>query len=225
MLSNTYQNRYEHLRKIIEQHGGASEVARKLEVSKQYVSNLCPSEGQPARRIGDKTARKIESTFGLALGSIDQTANISKPEQDERTVNVPMLNVIVSMGAGAIAPWEEEVMQNVRVSKQWIRQNTQATSFDRLAIITAKGDSMEPTFSDGSTLLIDTSITSIKLDAVYVLARSEELFVKRIQRNIDGSVRIISDNPMYAAQVVDDPIKAGLLVFGRVLLAWNIKKL
>lgn len=46
-----------------------------------------------------------------------------------------------------------------------------------------------------------------------------------MQRNLDGSFDVISDNPAYKVQVLHDPLKAGVLVLGRVLLAMNMRKL
>ncbi len=218
-----YQNRYAHLRDLVSRHGGQSAMAEKLGVSRQQLSHI--ASDNPTRNIGDKQARKIEMTFGLPIGFIDQPLGVQTVDMDEISVAVPLLNITASMGAGAAIPWTEEAVYSMRISKQWIRHNTQATSFDRLAILTAHGDSMEPTFSDGSILLIDTAITSLKIDAVYVLAREEELFIKRVQRNLDGSFIIKSDNPQYESQRIDDPFKAGLLVQGRVLLTLNVKKL
>ena len=52
MLTNVYQNRYEHLRELIERHGGQQAVATKLEVTKQYI-NLVGSD-KPGKNIGHK---------------------------------------------------------------------------------------------------------------------------------------------------------------------------
>jgi phage repressor protein C with HTH and peptisase S24 domain len=223
MLKNIYQNRYEHLRDIIERHGGQSAVAEKLEVSKQYI-NLIGSE-KAHKTIGNRMARKIETEFGMPIGTIDQEAGAKRVDMEEHSVGVPMLNAVASMGAGAAVQWEEETVQNIRFSKRWLRHNTEASSFSALAIVTAKGDSMAPTFEDGAILLVDTAITQMKVDAVYVLLREDELFVKRIQRNMEGSFDVISDNPSYKTQTIKDPVTSGLLVLGRVLLALCMKKM
>jgi SOS-response transcriptional repressor LexA len=218
-----YQNRYDHIRDLIERHGGASKMAEMLGVSRQQISHI--ASANPIKNIGDRLARRIEMTFGLPIGTIDQPIGIAAIDMDEFSVVVPLLNVTASMGPGAIVPWSEEVVHTMRISKMWIRQNTQASAFDRLGLITAKGDSMTPTFDDGSILLVDTTVTQLRLDAVYVLARGDELFIKRVQRNIDGTFLIKSDNPQYSPQQIEDPFKAGLMVLGRVLLAWSVRKL
>lgn len=222
-LTTVYQNRYAHIRDIVSRHGGQTKVAEMLGVSKQQMSHIA-SETAP-KNIGDRQARKIEMAFGLPIGIMDQPIGIQSVNMDEFSVEVPLLNITASMGAGAVIPWSEEVVHRMRLSKSWVRQNTQATSFDRLALVSGKGDSMHPTFGDGDILLVDTSITNIRLDAVYVLARGDELFIKRVQRNLDGTFMIKSDNPLYEAQKIDDPSKIGLLVLGRVLIAWSSKKL
>ena len=56
-------------------------------------------------------------------------------------------------------------------------------------------------------------------------AGTTRLFIKRIQRNLDGTLDVISDNPQYKVQVLANPIKSGILVLGRVLLAMNMHKL
>lgn len=223
MLSNIYQNRYDHLRDIISRHGGQTAVAEKIEVSKQYISTV--GSDKPRKNIGHKVARKIETIFGLPIGTIDQPIGGASAATDEISVAVPLLNVVASMGHGAVMDWAEETVQQMRFSKRWLRHNTDASSFSTLAVLTAKGDSMTPTFTDGSILLVDTSYTQLKIDGVYVLRRDSELFIKRIQRNLDGSFDVISDNPQYKIQVIRDPLKNNILVLGRVLLAMNMHKL
>lgn len=217
-----YQNRYARMRDIISRHGGQSKIAEMLGMSKQQVSHVASEN--PVRNIGDRLARKVEMTLGLPIGIMDQPLGVKAVDMDEFSVSVPLLNVTASMGAGALIPWSEEVVHSIRISKDYLRTNTRASSFENLAIVTAKGDSMAPSFKDGDIVLVDTSITQLKIDAIYVLARGDELFIKRVQRNIDGTFIIKSDNPAYEPQRVEDPIKAGLLVHGRVLLAWNAVK-
>jgi len=223
-MSTIYQNRYLHLRDIIERHGGQSAVALKIGISRQLMSNMAAKS--PVKTIGSRMARKIESSMGLPVGHLDSPLNEDKsPAVASLSVDVPVLNVTASMGPGAVMPWHEEAIHTMRVSKDWIRKNTQASSFERLAIITARGDSMEPTFTDGSVLLVDTSITAIKLDAVYVILKGDSIYIKRVQCNMDGTLDIISDNQKYKVQSIANPLKEGFLVMGRVLISWNPYKL
>jgi len=84
---------------------------------------------------------------------------------------------------------------------------------------------MRPTFDDGDLLLVDTGVADIKIDAVYVLALEDELYIKRLQRRPDGKYLMISDNKSYEPYVIDNGVKQRFAVKGRVLFAWNGRRL
>lgn len=80
---------------------------------------------------------------------------------------------------------------------------------------------MEPTIGDGSICLIDLSQTSG--DGIYAMSRpssgdSYEVIVKRIERRMDGSTRILSDNKKYEPEILDSGFDlAQLSIIGRVV--------
>jgi len=86
----------------------------------------------------------------------------------------------------------------------------------RLVLITAVGESMEPTIRSGDLLLIDTSIDRIVDNAIYVVVYAEHLVVKRVQRFFNGAVTIKSDNAAYVEETLAPTDAAGLRVAGRV---------
>lgn len=223
-MSTVYQNRYQHIRDVIERQGGQTAIAAKIGISKQLLSNM--ASANPSKPIGARMARKMEAGLGLPVGFMDSPLNSARePDPGSEYVEVPVLDVTASMGPGAVMPWSEETMHMVRLSKNWIRRNLNATAFDRLAIISARGDSMEPTITSGAEVIVDTSITAIKTDGVFVLTRNGELYIKRIQRHIDGSVEMISDNNRYRPVVIQKPLAEGFLVLGMVLGVWNFTKM
>lgn len=221
-MATVYENRYTKARALMEKNGGPSSFAKRLGVTKQYISHVL-SESAARKNIGGNFARKVEQEFSLPIGYLDvqDTRSLSS----EHTVVIPMLNVSGSMGGGALIPWHEEVIHEIRIQKQWLSHNVNVTSFDGLRVIAAKGDSMEPTFSDGAMLIVDTSVSAIKLEAVYVIGFDDQLYIKRIQRNLDGSCVVKSDNALYTDQIVDKDNRERMIVYGRVLIAWNPKKL
>lgn len=218
MSKNIYQNRFEHLLDLIARHGGQTAVADKLGVTKQYIHLI--SKADP-KNIGNKMARKIEETFGLPINSIDNEMGGKEPQQESASIDIPLLNLVLAISR---APEFDDMVQQLRLSKRWIRQHTEATSFEQLARIELRGDHMAPTLANGSTLLIDTAIRRIEGAAVYVLIREAEIFVRRVQKNIDGSYALSSDNPAYQPEVISDPLKAGIVVCGRVVAALNPRK-
>lgn len=141
------------------------------------------------------------------------------------TVVIPVLDVIGSMGPGAMLPDHEEAVERMTVTGAWLRRNITASSPNNLALITGYGDSMEGTFNDGDLLLVDRGVTDIKIDGVFVLALNDELYIKRLQRRPDGSVMMISDNKKYEPYLIQNGEREKFQVLGRVVLAWNAKKM
>ena len=82
---------------------------------------------------------------------------------------------------------------------------------------------MEPTVSNGDTVLIDTSQrASVREDGIYMLNYDGLLFVKRLRFDpVRRLVRLISDNKAY--EPVDDINPDELSVFERVI--WLARKL
>lgn len=167
---------------------------------------------------------QFDSTHGtnLRLSKLRDDGVIYNPD----SVLIPVMNSAGSMGHGMPLVEEETVVDSLRLTKSWLRSNLPNISNpENLAVISARGDSMAPTFNDGDMLLVDRGVNDIKLDAVYVLTMNEELYIKRIQRRLDGDVIIKSDNPLYDPHIVSNGDREGLKVLGRVVWAWNGKKL
>ena len=86
-----------------------------------------------------------------------------------------------------------------------------------LALITVKDDSMEPTLRSDDLILTDTSRGHIEHNSIYVLRFDNELIVKRIQKRMNGSVIIKSDNPVYGEEELDALAAQSLPVIGKVV--------
>ena len=97
--------------------------------------------------------------------------------------------------------------------------NALGVSASALALISVKGDSMEPTLSNGDLILLDTSHGRVEDNAVYALQHNGTLLVKRIQRRMDGSVVVKSDNPRYESEALNADQVGALKVVGRVVWA------
>ncbi|HGK7310678.1 TPA: S24 family peptidase [Aeromonas hydrophila subsp. hydrophila] len=93
---------------------------------------------------------------------------------------------------------------------------------ERLAVIRAKGDSMEPTISNNDIILVNLCNGDALRDGLYVLRIGDSLLVKRLQFDPFGGFKIISDNPGYETQVVTKDQRPDVHIVGRV--AWAGKK-
>ena len=232
--------RHENLLQLIGEAGSVQAVATRAGKSNAQISQLKTRSvhsgtGKP-RSVGDLLARELEKAFNKPTGWMDaphdhgsEIASTATPvaiaAQDY--ILIPMMDAAPKMGLGGVLPDYDMVIDGLRLSKDWVRQNLPTiTSPKNLAVLSAFGDSMSPTLNDGDILLVDSGVHELKLDAVYVLALNDELYVKRVQRRItDGAVTIKSDNVMYDPVTVTNHEKDALRVLGRVVWAWNARKL
>jgi len=80
--------------------------------------------------------------------------------------------------------------------------------------INVTGDSMEPTLNNGNIIFIDKTKNDVSKDGIYAFINENGLFVKRIQRRIDGNLDVISDNKEYPIQITQ---KSNIEVLGKVI--------
>lgn len=223
--------RRENLRRLVDQHGGATAFAAKIErlpaqVSQWLNASIDYKSGKP-RQISDKSARMIESSLGLQTGwlDLDHTALIhpgagvrawETPDDLDPDVygTIPHYDVKLSAGDGAIAEW---VRHEDNDPLAFRRRFFQARRLNpkHLKALYVRGTSMEPTLEDGDTVVIDTSQTQIQDDEIYALLYCGELYVKRLFRMPGGGIEVRSDNPKHRSWEVTGPDLEHLLVLGK----------
>jgi phage repressor protein C with HTH and peptisase S24 domain len=76
---------------------------------------------------------------------------------------------------------------------------------------------MEPTISDGDSILINTAENEPQDGHIYVIRSGETLWVKRVQRMLDGSLSLISDNKMYAPMILNLETTPDVEIIGKVV--------
>lgn len=120
-------------------------------------------------------------------------------------------------GAGTAQPMPSDTETGtIAFRHDWLRA-TLGLEPDHLTMETAVGDSMLPTIRDGDLLLLDTTNRGIGSFGLYVLEIGGERLVKRVQRKLDGSLVLISDNPTYQPDQVTGAMLQDVTVIGRVV--------
>ena len=79
---------------------------------------------------------------------------------------------------------------------------------------------MEPLLYDGDRILVNTAPQErIKDGSVYAVNYDGELRVKRLQKRLDGTFSLISDNPSYPPEIVPpDILRDGrFFIIGKVI--------
>lgn len=139
----------------------------------------------------------------------------AKPDQSGQFVYVPRLDVRPSAGHGSAVD-DEDAIGVVAFRTDWLHRRGIHTNAAH--VLTARGDSMEPTIRDGDILLVDSSIDRVLDNAIYVVVYAGRTLVKRVQLRLDGSVVLKSDN----REIFDDEAVAAadvpaLNIAGRVM--------
>ncbi len=132
---------------------------------------------------------------------------------------VDCYQVFASAGFGATVS-DELKTEPMAFRTDWLKKEGLAP--ERLAVIRAKGDSMEPTISNNDIILVNLCNGDALRDGLYVLRIGDSLLVKRLQFDVLGGIKVISDNPGYETQVVTKDQRADVHIVGRV--AWAGKK-
>ncbi|MDA8428152.1 MAG: helix-turn-helix domain-containing protein [Geobacteraceae bacterium] len=146
----------------------------------------------------------------------DHSANYAAKDDVEKDyVLVPRYDVRASAGGGALVH-SEQIVDYLAFRNEWVTHSLGVPK-EYLALISVQGDSMEPTLSNNDLILIDRRETSVNDNSIYVLSFDGSLLVKRIQRKLDGSLVVKSDNQIYEPEMVTSDKAGTLIIVGRVV--------
>lgn len=129
---------------------------------------------------------------------------------------IPLYDARCSAGSGA---WNERARVLVELAFTRYSLRKKGLKPSDLACLRVDGDSMTGLLEDGDTVMIDPSRNALEGEGVYVVLLDDHLYAKRLQRQFDGSVLIISHNKEYQPMTVPKDRLAELQIVGRVVWA------
>lgn len=112
---------------------------------------------------------------------------------DSDTIQIPIYDVSASAGEGVVN--DERLIEYVAFDRLMLKRFFSLSNTLHLSIITAMGDSMEPTIPQGSHILVQQR--QVMEGEICVCRIDDELYVKRLQK-LPRFV-LLSDNPRYEA--------------------------
>lgn len=205
-----------------------TQVAAEAGVSDSAISQLLNGK---TKSLKGSTAAGLEKSTGvlaqwLVSGEGPMTAKEGTvaaallPNDSPEGVRVAMLANDASMGPGADLHAEDVLVGTITLTPKFVQDHVHPSKPAALRFIHAYGDSMAPTLNSGDVLLVDTGVTEVKIDGIYVLRAHDRLFVKRVRQRMDGKYEISSDNPNHKTVDVLDGDQE-VTVIGRVVWYWN----
>lgn len=204
-----------------------TELAKRLGVGRAYISLLLIERGedekQKTRFFGEKSARSIEVNLGLPAGYLDSNGLVQTPmvEKWETTVQiqdgayalVPRVSVTLADGGYV------DVASNLpplAFTKVWLDHHG-VVERKGLRVVDVQGDSMSEYLQHGDLALIDMGQTHIIDRQVYALKFSDEIRFRRVEKMLDGGVRVMPDNLSYQADTLSPEQAKALVVLGRCI--------
>ena len=189
------------------------ELGKIIGISDDYISKIEKGDRNPKEWVVKKIQEWIDGAEKTSTSSPD-----TDEHPDSEFASIPRYNVEGSCGHGVLVG-TEEIVDYLHFRKEWIR-NTLRIGERHLCVISVKGDSMEPRLRDGDVVLLDTSSQQVEDNAIYAIQVNGTLSIKRVQRYISGSMRIISDNSAhYGSEELTPEQAEHVKVVGRVVWA------
>lgn len=196
----------------------ASALAGLVGVSSTTLTRPLNDPNHP-HGISLKTLEKIRAKTGIEFPRGDD--DIIPPIPAQTGIGMDMVRVYdvsASAGDGHFVDYEPQA-GSLAFPTQYLQHLTSSAP-RHLAIISVKGESMEPTLLDDDIVLVDTSKRSLGFDGLFVLRMDGALHVKRVSRGPrEGVIRIISDNagvfPPVEREIEDVAVIGKVLWYGR----------
>ncbi|AYO54934.1 XRE family transcriptional regulator [Acinetobacter wuhouensis] len=126
-------------------------------------------------------------------------------------------DVMISAGHGSMVEDHCEPTSYMAFRNDWIRDR--GFLLKDLCVYIARGDSMSPTIDDKEPILTHRSEDDkIPQDGhIYVIRNGENHWVKRIQKQLDNTLLLISDNKTYPPMRLDLETAHDVEILGKVV--------
>jgi phage repressor protein C with HTH and peptisase S24 domain len=180
-----------------EQRKTKKELADFCGVSAQAVSKWVQT-GTITKENLRKTAEFFDVSLETAYGGAEsQRFSTIGPNADSIEDNdadfylIPSYNIAAAAGDGREI-YTEQPNGKRAYNRLWLQNEGLDPKF--LVMIETDGDSMWPTICDGDSILVYTDISKIIDGEVYVFRVDREIRVKRLWKNMDGTITVTSDN-------------------------------
>lgn len=218
---NVKEVRRKNLRSLIDnliangQFQKQEEFAESVEIDKSYLSQMLMDPSQKgSRNVSETKARQIETKLSLENGFLDRfdkstplsnsqlTNGVLRPsnihhDDKEEFVVIPVFDLKAACGNG-YSNHDELVKGGLVFKQSFLLKKNVSLELGQASIIYCDGDSMYPVINDKDVVLVDHKVSSlddVNSGRIYVFLANGELRIKRIFKNVNGSLRIVSDNP------------------------------
>lgn len=163
------------------------QLAEMIGVSRVTVSSWINEGAAPTKKYWPA----IEEALGIKL-TLTTEQERAPYQLDEKYAFIPLLGARVSGGRGAENEFEE-VDGRLAIPRSFLDANNLHAG--ALRVVQVIGSSMWPTMPEGNHVFINTADRRLRNGVAYAFRTEEGARIKRLFRQMDGRVRLVSDNP------------------------------
>jgi DNA-binding Xre family transcriptional regulator len=173
------------------------DVAEVLGITQMNFATMKKRNKIPFSELLDFCAKRSISINWLLYGQ--------SPESLVEATNNYMIKYFtdVNVSAGGGADGEIEEIEELEIPEQFVFMLGGERELKNIEAINVSGDSMEPTFSYNDIVFINRVKTDLNRGGIFTIRTEAGLFIKRVQKRMDGMIDVISDNSVYPTQVLD----------------------
>jgi len=200
--------------------GGKKALAKKAEVHETQLYRYIRGENTPSVDV----AARIAAASGLNLEWLATGRGLphrleSEPSSDDRDFASDFFYIpLRDLGEYGKTEHPGGTLVDIYAFRRAWVANTLRANMEDLFMARIPGDAMLPTFGDGDPVLIDRRDAHLTKEGVYLLQLEKTVFVRRMQRRIDGRLIWTTDNPNYSGTDVVEVSKE-IGVWGRIVWA------
>lgn len=185
------------------------DVADILGISQMNFATMKKRNKIPFNELLDFCATKSISINWMLYGQSPE----SLVEATNRFFMIKYFNN-VNASAGGGTDEQQEDMQEIEIPEEFVIMLGGERELRYIEAINVSGDSMEPTFGYNDIVFINRNKTDLQRGGIFTIRTEAGLFIKRVQKRIDGKIDIISDNQIYSTLTLDP---SEIEVIGRVV--------
>ena len=196
----------ERIRSLLDEFDTRTAAAQIADVTPEHLASYIAGRAKPPfELVARLAAARNVSLDWLATGQGPRSSIEAEPEGYAAIAIQPDGND--RYGEDADAPF--------LFSQAWLRAITPAPA-DKLRIVIHRGNANEPVIRDGEAMLVDTTVTRIADDGLYVFPRDGNYLARFVETFVDRRVALKPRNPEYGTQTLSADDAGRLQIFGRV---------
>ncbi len=199
----------------------ATEIDSQLQLASVIgVNRSAITQARKKNSVPESWILRLYKTYGLNpewLESGSGKVFLNAMDDHSEFSSVPKVKARLCAGGGSFESGSE-IDGYYSFSSEWLVRKGNSRS---MVLMDVFGNSMEPEFKDGDTVLIDESQKKIMAGAVYAIGIDDTIMVKRIEKHPSKMV-LLSDNKNYAPIYLEREEMDSVRIIGKVI--WSCRE-